>query len=522
MYEILAAELAGRRGMLGVASENYLSASKKTNDVRVAERATKLAIFSRNWEQAQQASERWSELEPENLEARQILAQIYLNQGDVSGATGALKGLISYSEDAGKGALSAVSTLLHDTNFRAALDVMRNLRDAHPNDAMIEFGLARLLLSNNEKTQSLESIERSLRLNSHSTDAILLKGQILSDLGRAQEGYAFIRAQFTESAGILVLRLGFTRMLVEGEQYDEASREFEAIAELAPKNANALFSLGLLALESRRTDAAEKYLKQVVDLGEYLSDSHYYLGRIAGTRQEHRTAISHYEFVAEGDNAVDARIRSAEIYAKIGQVDKGRERLQALRRVNTDPDIRIRLTLAEGRMLRQSDDDKASIEVFSQGLEEFPDNVEILYAHALTAENLGLEDVFERDLRRVIEIEPENAHALNALGYFLADRETRLDEAEGYLVKAIRLLPEDPAIIDSMGWLNYRQGRYEKAIVFLRKAFSKLVDPEIAAHLGEVLWVTGDEKSATEIWNKGLEQQPNDGILKGVMERYIQ
>ncbi len=521
MYEIMAAELAGRRGMLGIASEKYLSAAQKTSDVRVAERATKLAIFSRNWEQAQQASERWSELEPENLEARQILAQIYLNQGNVDGATDALEGLIQFNEDINKGVLSAVSTLLHDTNFRAARDVMSRLRDLHPDDAMIEFGLARLLLSNNEKPKSLESIDRSLQLNSKSTDAILLKGQILSDMGRAPEGYEFIRSQFSSSPEDLILRLGFTRMLVEAEQYDEASREFEGIATLAPDNANALFSLGLLALESRRTDAAEKYLKQVVDLGQYLPDSHYYLGRIADTRQEFRTAISHYEFVDEGDNAIDARIRSAEIYAKIGQIDKGRERLQGLRRINTDSDIRIRLTLAEGRMLRENGNDEASIEVFDKGLKEFPDNVELLYAHALTAENLGRDEVFEEDLRRVIEIEPDNAHALNALGYFLADREKRLNEAERYLTKAINLLPEDPAIIDSMGWLNYRQGRYQKAIVYLRKAFSKLVDPEIAAHLGEVLWVTGDEKSATEIWNKGLEKKPDDGTLKGVMERYI-
>jgi Flp pilus assembly protein TadD len=135
---------------------------------------------------------------------------------------------------------------------------------------------------------------------------------------------------------------------------------------------------------------------------------------------------------------------------------------------------------------------------------------------------LDLDEEFERDLRKVIELEPDNAHALNALGYFLVDRGKRLDEAEKYLTQAIALLPEDPAIIDSLGWLNYRKGNYDEALVLLRKAFGKLLDPEIAAHLGEVLWVTGDEKSATEIWNKGLEVTPDDGLLRGVMERYIQ
>lgn len=522
MFEIMAAELAGRRGMLDVAAENYLSASKKTNDARVAERATKLAIFGRNWKHAQDAGKRWTELAPDDLESYQILAQIFLNQGNVEEASNTFNGLIVHSEDVKTGMRTAVSTLLHDANHRAALDVSKNLSDWYPTDGMAKFGLARLQLSNGQKEPALESIDQSLSFNTDSSDAILLKGQILSELGRAPEGYGYVRSRVVDQPDNLIIRLGLARMLVEAEQYDEASREFDGIAKLAPDNANAMFSLGLLALESRRTDAAVTYLEQVIELGQYQSDSHYYLARIADNRQEFESAISHYEQVNDGDNAVDARIRSAEIYGKIGQVDLGRERLHRLRMINTDPQMQVRLILSEGRMLRDVSEYKASLSVFADGLKEYPDNVEMLYAHALTAENLGMDESFERDLRRVIELEPENAHALNALGYFLVDRGKRLDEAESYLNQAIGLSPEDPAIIDSLGWLNYRKGNYEEAIALLRKAFGKLVDPEIAAHLGEVLWVTGDEKSATEIWNKGLEVKPNDGLLRGVMERYIQ
>ncbi len=522
LYEILAAELAGRRGMLDIASQNYLSASRKTRDPRVAERATKLAIFGRDWKNAELAASRWSELSPENLEPYQILAQIHLNQGDVDGAVEAFQGLISHSPSPETGIQTTVSTLLHDANHRAALSVIRNLSETYRDNAMMEFGRARLLLSSNEKQTALTAIDRSLELNPDSNDAILLKGQILTELGKANEGYDYIRGRLNEDRDGLVIRLGLARMLVEAGLYDDASEEFEVIAEQAPDNANAMFSLGLLALESRRNIAAEKYLERVLELGQYESDSNYYLGRIADNRQEYEKALVHYNLVEDGDSVIDAQIRSAEIYAIIGQLDRAREQLTRLKLINTDSRLQIRLILSEGRMLRDAGEYPESLEVFEEGLENFPENVELLYAHALTAEHLDLDEEFESDLRKVIEIEPDNAHALNALGYFLVDRGKRLNEAEKYLNKAISLLPDDPAIIDSLGWLNYRKGNYAEAIVLLRKAFAKLVDPEIAAHLGEVLWVTGDEKSATEIWKKGLEKKPDDGLLKDVMERYIQ
>ena len=521
MFEVLAAELAGRRGMLDTATENYLSASAKSADMRVAERATKLAVFSRQWDKARQAATRWSTLDPDNLESWQLLGQIAMHQGDAERANQAFGALISHSAVTDDGIRTVVSTLLHESNFRLALDVMQAVSEQHPDNPMLWFGQARLQLSTDNKTAALDAVDRSLVLDDQSADAILLKGQILAESGRAAEGYEFVRSRIDDLDEPLITRLGFARMLVQAGRYDEASREFEVIAELAPDDANTLFSLGLLAIESRRTEAAEDYLERVLELGEYQSDANYYLARIADNRGETQRALIHYEAVQEGDNVMDAHIRAAELVAAAGDLDQGRTRIHRLRMINTDPRILLQLVLAEGRMLRDAGEYEESMGVFDEGLSQFPDNVELLYAHALSAERLGLDADFEQDLRRVIELEPDNAHALNALGYFLVDKGRRLDEAETYLNKAISLLPEDPAIIDSLGWLKYRQGEHQQAIALLRKAFSKLVDPEIAAHLGEVLWVTGDEQSAQDVWNKGLEKQPDDGLLRGVMERYI-
>ncbi len=524
MFDVLAAELAGRRGMLDVAVDNYLSAANKTSDARVAERATKLAIYGRNWKQSEIGGKRWVTLVPDNLEARQLLAQIQLTLKEVEGATESLVGLIEYGESEEVGMRSAISTLLADTNQRTAADVVEKLQALYPQNYLVHYARAQQFLSHSDYDRAMIAIEKSIELNEEHTDALLIRARILVNTGQATEGYSYLRKKISEKPQNADLRLGLARILVEKKQFDEASLGFEKVAELAESDANILYALSLLAIESRRTEQAERYLERVLDLEKYQTEAHYFLGRIIENKQEFESAVAHYEQVKEGDNVLDAQIRASQIYGIIGQFEKGRQRLQRLRMLIKDAASQVRITLTEGRMLRDIGEHRESLAVFKEGLERYPNNVELLYAHALTAEQLNMDDEFEDDLRAVIKIDPENAHALNALGYFLVDRGKRLSEAEIYLNKAISLIPEDPAITDSLGWLRYRQGDFEQAIALLRKAFNILADPEIAAHLGEVLWVTGDQQLATDVWEKGLqnESEINNEVLKDVMERYIQ
>ena len=192
-----------------------------------------------------------------------------------------------------------------------------------------------------------------------------------------------------------------------------------------------------------------------------------------------------------------------------------------LKTITDDRVVQIELLTAESRMLIGNDQQKDAMEVLSEGLESYPDDADLLYARALVAEQLDMREVFEADLKKVIDGNPENAYALNALGYFLVDRNMRLDEAEVYLEKAIKLLPNDAAIVDSLGWLYYRQGRYEESIETLRRAHKILPDAEIAAHLGEVLWVFGDQGSATKVWEEALRLSPDDDLLLEVMDKFI-
>ncbi len=524
IFDVLTAELAGRRGMLDVAADNYLSAANKTSDARVAERATKLAVFGRDWNQSEIAGKRWVALDPEKLEARQLLAQIQLTLGKVSGVTESLVGLIEFSKNNESGMHIAVSTLLADTNTRVASDVVNKLQALYPESHLIHYASAHQLFSQSHHDTAMVAVDKSLELNNEYPDAHLLKARILVNTSRATEGYSYLRKQISKNPKVAQLRLDLARLLVEKKQYDEASLEFDKIAELAPDDADTLYALSLLAIESRRTEQAETYLQNVLELGRHENESHYFLGRILENKQDFESALAHYEQVQTGENVLDAQIRASQIYGAIGQFRKGRERLQRLRMLTKDASTQIRITLTEGRMLRDKGDYEESLKVFEDGLELYPNNVEILYAHALSAEQLNQDDKFEENLRAVIKIDPNNAHALNALGYFLVDRGKRLSEAEKYLKKAISLIPEDPAITDSLGWLRYRQGDYAQAIALLKKAFNVIADPEIAAHLGEVLWVTGDQKSATDVWNKGLQykSKSHNDVLKNVMDRYIQ
>ena len=289
---------------------------------------------------------------------------------------------------------------------------------------------------------------------------------------------------------------------------------------LAPDNADVVLSLGLMALESRRLVESKAYLTSVLSLNQRTSDAHYYLGRIADSQRDYETAIDHYSRVHSGEQQLDSQTRITELLALLGHVDQARFRLQRLRELNSGEDQQIHFLLVENKILRETGHHSEALDLLTSALEQYPDNVEILYARALAAEKLGQEDLFEQHLRTVLQIEPDNARALNALGYFLADRSRELDEAERYIRQAISIMPTDPAIIDSLGWLSYRQGNYAEALQLLRKAYQLLFDPEIAAHLGEVLWVSGDKKSATEVWNDALEQSPEDALLKGVIDRF--
>jgi len=481
MYELMIAELAGRRGYLDVATEGYLSASKRTDDVRVAERATKLAVWGSQWDLAQQAADRWLELEPDSSEARELLAQILMRSDQPEGAAlDQFANLVENAEDRGVVLNDIYILMSREQDRPAALATLKGLQSRFPEEIEAHLGLARFLLQQNDRDAALVAVEQALALNAEHGEALLLRAQMLAEQGK------------------------------------------DYLYENASDNSDVLLSIGLLALDSKRTDAAKRYLETLLSTGDHRDQAHYYLARIDDQQQAFADAIKHYESVGEGELYLSSQLRSAELYAASGELDVGIERVRSLSSILPDPAMQPMLITTESRMLQDAGRDTDAVGVLSDGLEKFPLNGDLLYARALASDRTGDTETLMSDLNTLITEEPENASALNALGYFLADDNQRLDEAEVHLEKAISLRPDDPAILDSLGWLRFRQGNSEAAKRLLERAYELLPDGEIAAHLGEVLWVIGDKSAARSIWNKALLDAPEHDKLNNTVERLTQ
>ena len=307
-------------------------------------------------------------------------------------------------------------------------------------------------------------------------------------------------------------------MLVEAQKYEKAVPQYEKVAKQSPDNGEILFTLGLLKLHLNQIDDAEHYLNRAKELDIRSNDVNFYLARIQELRENYKKAIEYYTYVKGGENYLEARTRIAILIAHEGDIAEGRSQLHVLEK--QFPSQLERLVLIEGEILREAERYEDAMAVYNEGLKEKPDSKGILYARAVVAEKLDRLDIVEQDLSAVIKLEPDNADALNALGYTLADRTDRYNEAYDYIKRAYDLKSQDNAILDSMGWVLYRLGKYTEAVKYLRKSLELVPDPEVAAHLGEVLWVKGDQKDAREIWEQALKLAPGDKILIEVMERF--
>jgi len=316
MYELMIAELAGRRGYVDIATEGYVEAAMRTEDPRVAERATKLSVWGRRWQQAERMGRRWAKLDPENKEVRQLLAQVYMRQGDSQAAAEQLAMLVQTNQ--GNTAVSMQEIyqfLVREPNRAIAVETMTQLRDRYTDDQFASLVLGQLALESREFDAALSAADAVLKIDSDNFAALLLRAQVLAATGEHEQGFNELRSALDESPESIDLRLGYAQLLVSAGRYDDAAAELEKCYELGQDDAAAVLSMGLMAVEARRNSAAEKYLARLLELNQYENEAHFYLARIADSQQQHIKAIEHYELVSGGDNHLDAQIRAAEIYA---------------------------------------------------------------------------------------------------------------------------------------------------------------------------------------------------------------
>lgn len=519
LYQMTAADIAVQRGQYQVAAQLYLQLATETRDRRLAELATRAAALAGDDGIAADAGELWLELAPGEGQAHEFLATVYMREQRYDAAYEHLAALLVAGESRpDKGYMMAASLLSRERNKQASLDLMKRLIAGHENDPSALYSYAFLAVNAGQLDLAQDTVDRLLQIQPDSSRAILLRARVLQLKGNTVELLAYLQDVLNRYPEDLNVRLTYARALVGKQRFEEAYRQYEILARKAPDNADILFTFAVLSFQFDRLDQAEEYLLKLNREGVQVVETSFYLGRIATMREQYDSAISWFDVIENGQYYLDAQLGIAYALAKKGDLDAARHRLQAV--TTTSPADRLRVYLTEGNLLHEAGRYEDEIGVYDAALELMPGNPDLLFSRAMAADKLDQLDVFERDLLQVLKQEPDNASALNALGYVLADRTTRYQEALHYIARALELRPNDYYILDSYGWVLYRLGRHDEAITYLRRALEVSPDSEIAAHLGEVLWVTGDRQAARDVWKRALDASPQNPVLIDTIKRF--
>ena len=520
LYYLLSAEIAGQRGRLDIAVPFYLKAAQLSRDPAVAERATRVAVYARDDKSALKAALLWVEVQPNRSEAHQVSAALLVRKGDIDAALPHMEWVLQHPKKDQNGYMLITSLLSKEHDKKRALQAMERLIDKRPDDLHAIYAYAHLamLVGANQKAEM--AINKVLQGKPRWVEAHILQANILIRMGEHDKVLKLLSKAVDEMPDSTLLRTYYARKLVDEKQIAAARDQFEIVLDYQPKDADALFALGLLNLQLDKADEAKQYFESMIEDGQRVAEANYYLGQSGEMLKDESFAIEHYNEVRNGKHYVDAQIRIAVILARQGKVDAARERLQNVSAQTLD--VELRLTLAEGEILRSAGKYKEAVAVYNVALQQMPGNSQLLYARALLYEKLDRVDEAVLDLALIVKNEPNNAEALNALGYTLVDQTNRFKEGLGYIEQAFKLKPDDAAILDSLGWAHYRLGNKAKALEYLAQAFKKLNDPEIAAHLGEVLWVMGKQAKARQVWQEALSNAPSDKVLLNVIQRFTQ
>jgi tetratricopeptide (TPR) repeat protein len=521
LYELLVGEIAGQRGQIAVAADTLGKVAQQTRDPRVAERATLAALYAKRYDEALQSARLWVGLEPGDVEAHEALVTTLLELDRMPEARDQSVKLFALEEarqNLDQAYLRAAAVLARASNRAAATEIMRALVARHPRQATAHFAMAHLMVRGGDLDQALAADEEALKLSPGWEEAALFKARILLSQKEPQKARAFYESFLERNPGATGVRLNYARFLIDQKEWQKALEEFKRVAADVPNDADTIYAVGLLSLQNNRLDDAEKYLKQALALRPQNDQARLYLGQVAEQSKRYPEAARWYREITNGEYYFEAQVRLGVVTAKQGDLAAARRLLDGID-VQNDAQ-RVQVALAQEQILREAKQYREALEVLNAAIKAVPDDKDLLYARALAAEKLDRVDVTERDLRAILKQDPKNVNALNALGYTLTDRTTRYQEALELLQQAMTLKPDDAFILDSMGWLQYRMGNNAEAVKYLKRALDLRNDAEIAAHLGEVLWVTGNRREAESVWNRALHDTPDSEALTGVINKF--
>lgn len=522
LYQLLLGEMAIQRGDYDIASEMLTQASEASRDYRVAERATRVSLRAKQYERAERTARIWSSLRPEDTVPLEIIAMALVKDGKVDEAQAVVTELFESVDDKPGNAYRRLADLLsRQPNHSGALELMTRLAEQYPDNPEIYFAQAYLAdrLKQSELVQT--AIGKALELRPNWEEAVLVKATHLVNSDATKDAVVEVCEQFlSANPKAKRVRLYLARYLVDQGDLSAALEEFSTLIELEPDNVDALYAAGLLGLQLERYEEAEAYLEKNLELRPNNDQARLYLGQLAMQRKRFDDAEEWYRSIRSEGYYFEAQLELSGALAETQGADAAMEHLKTLHPV--DQDEYVRWVLAQEQVLRKSKRLMEAKEVLDIAVDRFPEDTELIYARGLLAAQLDLIEIHEQDMRKILVKDPNNAHALNALGYTLADTTDRYEEAHNLIEQALSIRPEDPFILDSMGWVQYRLGNHADAIAYLERALTKRHDAEIAAHLGEVLWVNGEQDRAKQVWQRALEEHPDNDVLRNTLKKFNQ
>ena len=519
LVSLLTAEIAGQRDRFDIALDNYSLQAQATGDPGIAERAFRIAEYLGDEQNALNNALIWANAAPENLEAQRAAAIQLAQAKRHDEAMLRMEKVLRANADTQFDFL-ALSAAQSDRKTRQALlQSFDRLIAKYPNNQQLIFSKAILLNQDQRSKEALQLLEN--QPEKHAVTAIiLLRARLLNQLNRGEEALPLLSNALKKQPNDTRLRMTYARQLIELNQLEEARAEFIELLQQSPEDDDLRFSLALINMDLEAWQEAQVYFDELLERSGHNDAVYYNLGRVLEELKEPEQALSSYAEVQAGNNYLAAQQRVANLLLGEQRINETATHFELERATHAEAIIQLYLIEAEA-LANHQHVDSAWLRI-NQALKQMPEDSSLLYTRAMIADKRNDLAQLETDLRLIIERNPNNAMALNALGYTLADRTDRLDEARQLIEKAHQIEPNDAAITDSLGWVYYRLGDLATAERLLREAYNAFPDAEVAAHLGEVLWQLGKHKQAQHVWNTALKSQPNNPILLETIQRLTQ
>lgn len=523
LYSLLVAEIAGERQRFDVMLSNYVQQAQATMDPGVTARATRLARYLNAHGAALEMVQLWLEVESNHPEAHYIAVAELVHSNRLLEAVPHAKFLQRHGETSGFDAIGARAQQgggIETT--RALIAEYQTLLQQYPEDVALNVGASLLYQHAGNLDLALKHAQQAHAAAPDDFQSAAQEARVLQQMGRTEQALDKLKALVNANPDNVQLRLQYARALLKTD-LEHAQVQFEKLAEAAPGDEDLMMTLALIEYERGLLDAAQQRFSQLTESqsSRHTSSAHYYLGRIALNQNNDDKALVHLAQVKPGSDFLPAMAQLTELLLARGEGKEALALLMAARNELPDDqrDLIEGLYLLESHLLTSKGLLPQAVQTLTRAIEDFPESTKLFYTRAMLFTRLDQLEQAEQDFEHLLSIAPENAAALNAWGYTLADRTERLDEAYEYIQRAYELTPEDPAVIDSMGWVEYLRGNHQEALTKLKRAMKAMPDHEIAAHLGEVLWVTGEEQEARRIWREGLKLTPQSDIIRETMQR---